>query len=36
MEPNEYPWIEGRFAEGIVTTTLEQVLIGPARGACGR
>jgi NADH-quinone oxidoreductase subunit B len=33
MEPNEYPWIEGRFSEGIVTTTLEQVVNWARQGS---
>ena len=33
MEPSEYPWIEGRFSEGIVTTSLEQLLNWARQGS---
>jgi NADH-quinone oxidoreductase subunit B len=33
MEPNEYPWIEGRFSEGVVTATLEDLINWARQGS---
>jgi len=33
MEPTEYPWIEGRFSEGVVTATLEDLINWARQGS---